>query len=100
MAAGIAEKSIYASKDALKKAVQHVEAIQIDLGVNMMTGNVLRERVSYEFVNKELQQVIELLAMYKPEHRTPKQCRKLMMLIKMMKFFQENSVPLTDEDAL
>ena len=52
-----------------------------------MTGNVLRERVSYEFVNKELQQVIELLAMYKPEHRGLKQCRQLMNIIKMIKFF-------------
>lgn len=97
---GIIQKSIRATKEALEKEKKQLESIQIDLGVNMMTGNVLRDRVSYEFVKKDLQKVIDLLFDTLPEHRTIRQCRELIELIKMIKFFKDNIIPLTDIDAL
>ena len=100
---GIVAKSLRASKEALEKKKNQLESIQIDLGVDMMTGNVLRDRVSYEMAHKDLKHVIEMLITTeheKPDHRSSKSCIELVKIIKEIKFFKETMEPLTDEDAL
>jgi hypothetical protein len=65
-----------------------------------MSGNVLREKVSYEFSKLSFQKTVELLATMKPEHRTAKQCKELLKIVNSVQFFKESIVPMTDEDAL
>ena len=66
----------------------------------MMTGNVLRPRVSFELVQKGLERAVELLHSAPPHHRTHNQCRDLIKVVKGMEFFKQNLIPFTDEDAI
>ena len=78
----IIQKSMRATREALEKEKEQLESIQIDLGVNMMSGNVLREKVNYEFnTSKEFQKTIELLAGMRPEHRSEKLCGSLLKIV-------------------
>ena len=89
-----------ATREALEKEKEQLESIQIDLGVNMMTGNVLREKVNYEFNTKDFQKTIELLATMRSEHRSEKLCGSLMRIVAEVQFFQQVIIPLTKEDKL
>ena len=57
----IVEKSMRATREALEKEKAQLESIQHDLGVDMMTGNVLREKNSYELPQKEFEKTCEAL---------------------------------------
>ena len=94
------KKQLRANRDRLKQEKHQIESIQMDMGVDILTGNVLREKVSYEFIQTDLQKAIELLATTQPATRSAKSCVELSKIIKVTKFFQETIVPMKDEDAL
>lgn len=66
----------------------------------MLTGNVLRPRVSFELVQRGLERAVELLHSAPPQHRTLHQCGDLIKVVKSIEFFKKNLVPFTDEDAV
>lgn len=97
------KKSLRAQQSHLKKEMHQLESIQIDLGVNLMTGNIIREKVNHEFTNMKLfEQTIETMNTYTAEQRGSKSVVELIKIVKQMKFFQESgmNMPLSDEDAL
>ena len=56
------KKSLRAQQTDLNKEKHQLESIQIDLGVDLMTGNLLREKVNHEFTSKkEFGKTIEIL---------------------------------------
>ena len=84
------KKSIRAQQSDLQKEKGQLKSIQIDLGVDLMTGNVLREKVSHTFVSKrDFQKTIEVLAQYTYEQRTTKQVEELSKIVRKMQFFRE-----------
>ena len=83
-------KTVRAQQSDLEKEKWQVEAIQIDLGVDLMTGNILREKVPKLFsTQKDLEKNIEVLAQMAPEHRTHKQTISMIEIVKQMQFFQD-----------
>ena len=46
------KKSLRAQQSFLEKEKHQLESINIDLGVDLMTGNILREKVAEQFANK------------------------------------------------
>ena len=67
---GAFKKSLRAHTTHLSKEKHQLEAIQKDLGVDLMTGNTLREKLPHEFHSKkDLEKTIETLVKLQPEHR-------------------------------
>ena len=64
------KKSMRASREALEKKKKLIESIQIDLGVNMVTGTMIRDRVAYEMTHKNFEKAVELLSTMKSGDRT------------------------------
>lgn len=80
---GALKKSIRAQKAHLGKEKHQLEAIQRDLGVDLMTGNNLREKLPHEFHTKnDLEKTIETLVKLPPEHRGTRQVGELIKIIK------------------
>ena len=77
----IIQKSMRATREALEKEKDQLESIQIDLGVDMMTGNVLREKVGYEMPHKEFEKTCEVLWNVKGSHRGEKQVSAVLKLL-------------------
>lgn len=84
------KKSMRAQDVHLQKEKHQLEAIQIDLGVDLMSGSILRDKVPHSFHSKkDLEKTIEVLANTLPEHRGTNQLSDLRKIIRGMKFFQD-----------
>ena len=82
------KKAIRAQQSHLMKEKHQLESIQIDLGVDLMTGNVLREKVNHEFKNKkDFERTVETLANVPIEQRGSKQLQEAIKIVKKMEFF-------------
>ena len=78
-----------------------MRSIQIDLGVDLMTGGLLREQVTHRFTSKkDYERTVDVLRSPEHEHKSRKQVSELITIVKQMEFFKEQIVPMTDEDAL
>ena len=60
------KKSLRAQQSHLRKERHQLEAIQIDLGLDLMTGTLLRDKVPHEFNSfKAFESTVNLLVQYK-----------------------------------
>ena len=72
------KKSMRAQDVHLQKEKHQLESIQIDLGVDLMSGGMLRDKVPHSFhTKKDLERTIEMLASTLPEHRGTNQLSDL-----------------------
>lgn len=95
------KKTFRAQMNELNREKHQLESIQTDLGIDMMTGNVVREKVQNLFhTKKDFERTVEnLVNLTTPETRSFKQVIDLVKIIKQMDFFKEQIVPMVDVDA-
>lgn len=95
------KKQVRAKKSDLEKCRSQYQSIQFDLGVDLMTGNLMREKCNFDFKVKEkdLARSIECLR-HAPEQRSKNQLACLIKVIQQMQFFGENIQPLTEDEAV
>ena len=93
------KKSVRAQKSDLLKEKHQLESIMIDLGVDLMTGNLLRSRVETDLTFKQMETSICGMDT-EPEKTSSNQVAALVQICKRVNFFFEQTEVPVDDDYL